>query len=154
MFLTKVFLGIALWICYAITDGITDGFTFHKSKLANNFDNKVFKKDIHGIFTIKRAILASVVTLWFINDFDDIKKLVLFSNMYLITLGLMYPLFHNGFYYITRKHLDPKQTFTGFSTDDFSKDSTARINVGLFFIRKMLFYISIAVLIACLLIVK
>lgn len=154
MFLTKVFLGIAVWIIYAIVDGVTDGFTFHKSKLANNFDNKVYGKDIHTFFSIKRALFALVVVLWFIQDFENIYKLILFSNMYLISLMMMFPLFHNGFYYITRKHLDPAQTFTGFNTDDFSKDSTSKINVGLFFIRKIFFYVAIIVLVACLLIIK
>lgn len=147
-------LGVnVVWYIYASLEGIIESHYFHKSKEANDFNNKLWLFDIHTWYTFRRVLFADllVVILWLglKGENAGIQGLMIgFSFM------LSFPLFHNGFYYIVRKKLDPSINFFGFTTDDFNKDSSAKINVGVYLMRKILFLTSLCIVLASYLIFR
>lgn len=131
---------IILWLAYCITDGLTDGFAFNKSYLANNFNNQWCGLDIHIWFTIKRAItfIAIVFTCYLYSNIE-VATLVFISNM------LVFPFLHDGTMYQSRK----KSYHLGFLHDPTINDtSTAKINIStptriLFFILGISLYFAV-----------
>jgi hypothetical protein len=115
-----------VWYYYASLEGIIESHYFHKNKLANDFNNKLWLWDIHVWFSFRRGLVAFlllVIDYLILKYFGFTPLQILFSMvMKSLSFILSFPMFHNGFYYIARKKMDPAQQFTGFRTDDFTND--------------------------------
>ena len=113
---------IITWIIFCIVDGITDGFTFNKSYLANNFNNNWKGIDIHAWFTLKRSITyLYVVFLAYYYAGVESAILIALSNC------LVFPFLHDGTMYLSRKKNYP----LGFFHDPTLNDtSSAKLNIG------------------------
>ena len=118
------FICLLLWIIYSSLFGYTDAWYWYSANVAK-YSIKFFQfKDLHPYFFIKRAIVGS--TFAFIMS--EGKLLQWFLTM--ICLGLIFPFFHNGFYYSTRHKIDSTKYELGFR--DMSTTSIANINFTFF----------------------
>ena len=110
-----------LWLVSAVFFGIIEGYLY------NYRDSKdiKYKFDLHKTFTFQRAIVLIGIALPFI----------LYSEWYylpiiLLSMIFLFPLIHDGSYYMTRHSIDKKLYKDGFLAE--SKSSTAKIELGLF----------------------
>ena len=114
------FTSILLWIIYSSIFGYTDAWYWYSANVGK-YSVKDFKfKDLHPFFFWKRVIVGS--TMSFIMCSNNILHWFLIT----ICLGLVFPFFHNGFYYKTRNQIDPSKYKLGFR--DMSTTSIANVN--------------------------
>lgn len=100
------------WLFYSSIEGMREGFYYSCEYNIGSFCYK-HTYDLHGIFSIQRAIVLSSVSLYF-SGWNILFVIALFA--------LMFPFMHDGAYYVTRKKLDGIY-FNGWF--DYSKTSTA-----------------------------
>ena len=108
------------WIIYSSLFGYTDAWYWYSAN-TSKYATKDFKfKDLHPHFFWTRSIVGSIFALSICESS--------FINWFLITLcfGLIFPFFHNGFYYKTRNQIDSTKYPLGFM--DMSTTSIAKIN--------------------------
>jgi hypothetical protein len=134
------------WYLYASLEGCIEAHYFHKSKLADDFDNKLWLFDIHKWYTFRRSLFAGLllVILMFVSDS---KFYMLEALMQGVALILSFSFFHNGFYYVSRKKIDSEQDNKGFITNDYTFDSSAKINIRLFGVRALFLVISVFIIV-------
>jgi len=114
------FFLVLLWIVYSSLFGYCDAYYWYGANVGK-YCLKEFKfKDLHPHFFWMRSIVGSVTAFGMAN--------VNFLNWFLITifLGMIFPFFHNGFYYLTRNKIDSSVYQLGFR--DMSKTSIANVN--------------------------
>lgn len=127
---------LILWTSYCLAEGVRDGFTFHKSGLANNYDNKVLGYDIHVYFSVMRLAMIIVCSLVISNN-------VLEYLLYAVDLALMQPFLSNGMYFYTRNKEDGATYPDGFKTNIEHSTSTAKINIDKFRTRLIMFILGL-----------
>ncbi len=121
----------ALWICYAIYEGIREAYYYHlKIKT-----NELKEYNEHPLFTYQRTIVVFLILAPMILMYQLFDVFV-----YAIALASVFPFIHDGFYYRTRNKLDsriyPKGIFdqslhsTAFSTKYFTPK--VRISFAIF----------------------
>lgn len=118
--LLSYILTLLLWIIYASIFGYCDAYYWYGANVGK-YCLKDFKfKDLHPQYFWMRSIVGSVFAYSMSN--------LTFINWLLITicLGMIFPFFHNGFYYKTRNNIDNNVYPLGFR--DMSKTSIANIN--------------------------
>lgn len=108
----------ALWILYAILEGIREGFLWHY-RLKSDIQDDDYDF-LHDLFFIQRLIVAIVFSFFVDWTSDGFLECI----PYIVALGLCFPFFHNGYYYNTRNNMDPTLYPKRFR--DFSTTSTAR----------------------------
>ena len=119
---------VAVFLIWAVLEGVKDAYLFHyKSTTAHD------TKPPHFIFTIHRLIFGTLL-LWITQDW-----------LFCLSLALIFPIVHNGFYYHFRHKLNTSIYPQGWK--DQSTTSTALINFG-FFARVMFAQIGLVLLIA------
>lgn len=129
---------LILWIVYSSLFGYCDAYYWYGANVGK-YCLKDFKfKDLHPHYFWMRSIVGSVSAVTISNGS--------FLNWFLITifLGMIFPFFHNGFYYQTRNKIDSAVYPLGFR--DMSKTSIANVNFT-FPIRTSLMIIGIVGLI-------
>jgi hypothetical protein len=127
--LVSYILTLLLWIIYASIFGYCDAYYWYGANVGK-YCLKDFKfKDLHPQYFWMRSIVGSVFAYSMSN--------LTFINWLLITicLGMIFPFFHNGFYYKTRNNIDHNVYPLGFR--DMSKTSIANVNFT-FLVRTML----------------
>ena len=132
-----IILILILWISYCLAEGVRDGFTIHKSGLANNYDNKVLGYDVHVYFSVMRLAMIIVCSLVISNN-------VLEYLFYAVDLALMQPFLSNGMYFYTRNKLDNITYPNGFVTDIKVDNSSAKIDIDKFRTRYIMFALGLA----------
>lgn len=130
-----------IWILFCILDGLVDAFMFHKAYKANDFDNKVFKIDIHKFLSARRLIVLGLILT---NENTILQMIILLGCLILIQ-----PYIHNGVYYAVRNKLDKRVYKDSFFTTEKNDDSSALIDItnfrmrfGLFLIGCVIFWVS------------
>lgn len=128
------FLVIILWIIYSSIFGITDAWYWYSANIGR-YTLKDFKfKDLHPHYFWTRSIVGCVFSYAICQgNFFNFSLIV-------ICLGLIFPFFHNGFYYHTRNKIDSTKYPLGFK--DMSTTSIAKINFT-FLIRTLMFIIGL-----------
>lgn len=131
-----IILILILWISYCLAEGVRDGFTFHKSGLANNYYNKVLGYDIHVYFSVMRLVVIVACSIVISNN-------ILEYLYHVVALALMQPLLSNGMYFYTRNKQDTTVYPNGFKTNIEHSTSTAKINIDKFLTRLIIFAIGL-----------
>ena len=104
-----ILVHLVLWILYSGFEGIREGYYF-------NCFPKPAKPDIHILFTLQRLTVILVMCAT--------------SPLIFLAMALMFPFFHDGFYYATRHKLNVVVYPKGFWSDP-SSTSTALLNFKL-----------------------
>lgn len=113
-------LTVLCWILYSSLFGYCDAWYWYSANVGK-YSIKDFKfKDLHPHYFVMRSIVGSLFSLLiFQNNFFEWLGGV-------ICLGMVFPFFHNGFYYLTRNKIDPTKYPKGFY--DMSSTSISKIN--------------------------
>lgn len=112
---------IVFWVFYAKLEGIREGFYYDAAMRADRQ-----YQNIHWIFFVQRALILLVICMCTL------------SVLLPIGLGLMFPFIHDGYYYITRNHLDPRIYPKKFISS--STTSTAFLEID--FTSRVIFFIG------------
>ena len=128
------FTTIILWIVYSSIFGYTDAWYWYSAN-TTKYSVKASKfKDLHPHFFWMRTIVGSVMGYVMSNNsFLD-------WFLIMICLGMIFPFFHNGFYYKTRNQIDETKYPLGFR--DMSTTSIAKVNFT-FFVRSTMLIIGL-----------
>jgi hypothetical protein len=111
---------LSLWILYSSLFGYCDAYYWYSANVGK-YCLKDFKfKDLHPQFFWMRTIVGSIFAYSISNGV--LTNLILNT----ICLGMIFPFFHNGFYYKTRNKIDKSIYTLGFK--DMSKTSIANVN--------------------------
>ena len=86
----------SLWILYSLTEGIVEGFTFHKARLADSYNNSWLGMDIHKWFTLRRSIVLSCMVVVAYYDIGCYCLVMAIGN------SMMFPFLHDGSMYYSR----------------------------------------------------
>ena len=125
---------LILWILFAILEGYSEGAYWHFKNGKNKY--KKTKGKEHSIWTVQRAIVVFFATY-------------LVGNLYYaIIFALVFPFWHDGIYYLTRRALSFENSTYRKGFWDFSTTSTAyltKFNTPLF--RTLYFIYGIAMFI-------
>jgi hypothetical protein len=111
---------LILWIVYSSLFGICDAYYWYSANVGK-YCAKDFKfKDLHPHYFWMRSIVGSVFAVIMSGGF--------YFKWFPITIciGMIFPFFHNGFYYKTRNEIDPTKYELGFR--DMSTTSIAKVN--------------------------
>ena len=122
------------WIIYSSIFGYTDAWYWYSANVGK-YSVKDFKfKDLHPQFFWTRSIVGSVFSLVICQG--------TFVNWFLIMIcfGMIFPFFHNGFFYKTRNEIDSTKYPLGFM--DMSTTSIAKVNFT-FLIRSIMLMIGL-----------
>jgi len=114
----------ALWIAYSIIEGTREAYLYAYRAADWDPGYSLIKttKNLHPLFVAQRAIVAGALLMCFTFHWYLIFALAAFA--------LVFPVVHDGVYYLTRHQLDPAVYKLGFL--DTSKTSTARFTFGLY----------------------
>ena len=103
------------WILYSMLEGLREGFYWHfKSHSKKDCDF-----EIHPIFSLQRGVVLTLIGI-LLYTFIGWQSIISVLSMMLI-----FSLFHNGTYYCTRHKLDESLYPKGWS--DQSTTSTAKM---------------------------
>lgn len=94
-----ILLVYLLWISFSIYEGKREAFYFSYKMKASLQLQQTFKLDEHAMFTVTRSFVAALVLIASYNGILD-------CIIILLSLGLCFPFFHDGMYYVTRHKLD------------------------------------------------
>lgn len=122
---------LATWIIYSCLEGFREAYYFHNT----NVSLHSYKHDLHPFFALQR--FCALFMLLALNM--SIHTFILCG-----ALMLIFPFFHDGFYYIVRHRLDKDIYSKGFFDDSYT--SVAKIELN-FYSRVILFLIGIAIFI-------
>jgi len=86
MILTTLILTNLIWVGYALTEGIREGFYWHYE----NNSRRACEFDINPIFNLQRALVMLIMGGFMVHT------LGLFSLFSLACMFLMFNFFHNG----------------------------------------------------------
>lgn len=114
----------ALWILFSLIEGTREGYLF----AYRDSDDPGYMKDLHPLFTLQRAIVVIALLLPFL-----FLARWYFLPIAALAFACVFPLVHDGFYYMTRNSLEKSIYPEGFRTDD--NTSTAKISIKSFFQR-------------------
>ena len=104
---------MSIWLMFASACGIVEAFFFHKKKRKV----KVFGRDIHEHFTLIRGF-ASFPLFFVIYVQAGVLEAMLMEVLFV----LVFPFFHDGFYYTTRELLR-KGTYPSYWIDQSTTTS-------------------------------
>lgn len=131
MILTTLILTNLIWVGYALTEGIREGFYWHYE----NNSRRVCDFDINPVFNLQR-LLVLIVTGGFM-----VHTIGWFSLFSLACMVSMFSFFHNGTYYYTRnkldgrsyprKWMDESKTFPPFTALTTYSKRTLAMSVGI-----------------------
>ena len=111
---------VLLWIIYSSLFGYCDAWYWYGANVAK-YSVRDFKfKDLHPHYFWMRSIVGSV----FAYSICDMNLLKWFLIM--VCFGMVFPFFHNGFFYKTRHEIDNTKYPLGFR--DMSTTSIAKVN--------------------------
>jgi len=112
-----------IWIAFSILEGIREGYTY----AYRDSKDDGYKKDLHPLFTIQRGlmVIALLIPLICIAKYYVLLEALAFA--------LVFPLIHDGMYYVTRHRINNDVYKDGFLTD--KNTSTAKISFQRFFHR-------------------
>jgi hypothetical protein len=128
------FITLILWIVYSSLFGYTDAWYWYSANVGK-YTVKDFKfKDLHPHFFWTRSIVGSI------TGYVMCQNSLLDWFLIMICLGLIFPFFHNGFYYLTRHKIDSTKYPLGFR--DMSTTSISNINFT-FSIRLCMFLVGL-----------
>ena len=123
----------ALWLLFAASCGLVEGFLFHGRKPIQT------KPDEHVIFTIQRVVVGMICVL---ATYPEWVRAVIFILYSIMTFSL----FHDGAYYEARKYLSEGTLYPRGWMDDSNqtdaKFSTSFVNRLWLFITGAALYIS------------
>ena len=128
------FITYIIWCIYSSLFGISDAWYWYSANIAKYSTKNFVFKDLHKQFFWTRTIVATVFALLMCGS----NYILWFPIM--VSLGLSFPFFHNGFYYVTRNKIDSNVYKKGFF--DMSTTSIANINFT-FFTRGFSFLIGL-----------
>jgi hypothetical protein len=130
-----IYLSVVLfWIIYSSLFGYCDAWYWYSANVGK-YCLKDFKfKDLHPQYFWMRSVVGSVFA-YSICDDNFLKWFLI-----IICFGLVFPFFHNGFYYKTRNEIDPTKYTLGFK--DMSTTSIANVNFT-FLIRTIMLVIGL-----------
>lgn len=120
---------LLLWITYSSIFGYCDAWYWYSANVGKYCDKDFLFKDLHKQYFWKRSIVGIVFS------FSMAQSNLWMWFPIIICLGMIFPFFHNGFYYQTRNKIDPTKYPLGFR--DMSKTSIAPINFT-FLVRSIL----------------
>jgi hypothetical protein len=111
---------IILWAIYSSLFGYCDAWYWYSANVGK-YSVKGFKfKDLHPHYFWMRSIVGGSFALG-MCDGNILKWFIIVT-----CLGLMFPFFHNGFFYRTRNQIDNTKYPLGFR--DMSTTSIANVN--------------------------
>ena len=111
---------LLIWVLISAALGIIEAFLFHSFKRINEKFKRKFKFDIHYFFTLVRMLLIFPLCL-------QVNEVIIF----ILICMLIFPFFHDGFYYQTRYFLSKGRIYKkGFFSK--SKGTSAKISVSFF----------------------
>jgi hypothetical protein len=121
-----IYFGIVvLWIIYSSVFGYCDAWYWYSANVGKYCDRTFLFKDLHNHYFLKRTIVGLVFSF----SMSQTNLWIWFPV--LVCLGMIFPFFHNGFYYKTRNQIDPTKYPLGFR--DMSQTSIAPINFTFLF---------------------
>jgi hypothetical protein len=117
-------LAPALWLAYSLMEGTREGFLY----AYRDADDPGYAKNLHPLFTAQRAVVVLALLL----------PMLVISKWYFAPIAalswmMVFPLVHDGFYYMTRNDLDGSVYPDRFRTN--RNTSTAKISFESFFRR-------------------
>lgn len=111
---------VSLWSIYSSIFGYCDAYFWYSANVGK-YCLKDFKfKDLHPQFFWMRSIVGLVFGFTLSNGN------LIYTILSTLCLGMIFPFFHNGFYYQTRNKIDSNVYPKGFR--DMSKTSIANVN--------------------------
>jgi hypothetical protein len=111
---------VLLWIIYSSLFGYCDAWYWYSANVGK-YCLKDFKfKDLHPQYFWIRTLVGSV----FAYSICDMNLLKWFLIM--VCFGMVFPFFHNGFFYKTRHEIDDTKYPLGFK--DMSTTSITKVN--------------------------
>jgi hypothetical protein len=122
---------LATWIIYSCLEGLREAYYYHNT----NISLHSYKHDLHPFFSLQR--FCALFMLLAISM--DIHTFILCGS-----LALIFPFFHDGFYYIIRHKLDDNIYSKGFFDDSYT--SVAKIELN-FYSRAALFFLGVTIFI-------
>jgi hypothetical protein len=128
------YLTLSLWIVYSSLFGYCDAYYWYSANVAKYCSKNFQFKDLHPYYFWKRSIVGFIFGILMSNE-TYLKVLPI-----TLCLGMTFPLFHNGFYYLTRNKITPDVYKKGFF--DMSSTSIANVNFT-FQIRFILFLVGL-----------
>jgi hypothetical protein len=116
-----------LWIGYSMLEGTREGYLY----AYRDSNDLAYDKDLHLIFSVQRGIMLAATMLPFTAYWY-------FIPIGIIALAALFPIIHDGFYYITRHRIDSSVYKYGFVSNN--NTSTAKISIKSFIQR---FYLAL-----------
>jgi hypothetical protein len=125
---------IILWVIYSSLFGYCDAWYWYGANTSKYSVKGFIFKDLHPHYFWMRSIVGSVFAYTMCDG--------TFLDWFLITvcLGMLFPFFHNGFFYKTRHEIDNTKYPLGFR--DMSTTSIANVNFT-FLIRSIMLGLGI-----------
>lgn len=108
-----------LWLIYAALEGVKEGYLYNY----RDENDLAYGKDLHPLFTFQRVAVIAIAAIPLL-----IPGKWYFAPIALVGLALVFPLVHDGYYYLTRNKIDETIYPQGFFTD--RSTSTAKISLS------------------------
>ncbi len=109
-----------MWIIYSSLFGYCDAWYWYSANVGKYSVKGFLFKDLHPHYFWMRSIVGGVFAI----PICGFSLLNWFFIM--VCFGLIFPFFHNGFFYKTRNEIDPTKYKLGFR--DMSTTSIANVN--------------------------
>lgn len=114
---------LIIWILYSIYEGKREAYYYQVLCKVN-----IYYKNIHWIYFLQRGLFLIVIGF-------------LFQDFYiLLSLALIFPFFHDGFYYMKYNDLDPKVYIRRFTSSSITSTAVLEFN---WFTRYIMFIIGV-----------
>lgn len=130
---TTIFL---LWIVYASYEGFREAYYYFNTMTSN----KSNKKNLHPIFFLQRGMILTMIYF----ALNIVPNNLLNGLMLIFILALVFPIFHDGFYYLIRHRLDYMVYQKGFWDDSTTSTAILEIKVNT---RIFMFLIGLALMV-------
>jgi hypothetical protein len=109
-----------MWIIYSSLFGYCDAWYWYGANTSKYSVKGFLFKDLHPHYFWMRSVVGSVFA------FAMSGENILDWFLIVICLGMLFPFFHNGFFYKTRHEIDNTKYPLGFK--DMSTTSIAKVN--------------------------
>ena len=142
-----LFANLLLNFLFASFDGIIEAILFYE----NINSSKTYTGNLHPLFVCMRSCFwaSTALVMFLINSYlfkYDTESNLFFVAVALVAEFMVFPFFHDGFYYWARNYLDKSTYPKGFF--DYSTTSNAIINLT-FYERLIVFLLGLAAYSSC-----
>ena len=118
---------LLLFSIYSLIEGYREAYFYHSARI-------FLVKNLHPIFLLQRIIVSSGMLMFILYKQSELWCIAVYFGL-LISLGAIFPLLHDGMYYLTRNNIDRniyKKRFWDYADSDAIMDFNVTQRVILF----------------------